>query len=119
LPFLLEAQRSWSDSLASEYNYIAQYNTALANFEFAKGSILRFHGISLSEGPLPGCAQERAVVHERERTNALVLRERASPVPQPPCDLQRGSLGLPRLPPEGVPSLPALFQNGPNIASPQ
>jgi hypothetical protein len=32
--------------------------------------------VSIGDGPLPQCAQVRAVEHERQRTQALVLVER-------------------------------------------
>ena len=80
LDLLLEAQRFWADALSNEYTAIAAYNKSLAQFEFAKGSILIHDNIVISEGALPNCAQVRAVEHQRERTAALVLRERAQPV---------------------------------------
>src|SRR5205823_1180839 len=66
LDILLEAQRFWADALREEYNAIAQYNITLAGFEFAKGTILQHDNVVISEGPLPQCAQVRAVDHERE-----------------------------------------------------
>src|SRR5262249_37091036 len=36
-----------------------------------------------SEGPLPACAQERAVEHERERTKAVILRQPPLPYAHP------------------------------------
>ena len=52
-----------------------QYNNALATFEFAKGTIMQHNGVYIADGPLPNCAQIRAVDHERERTRALLLQE--------------------------------------------
>lgn len=77
LDILLEAQRFWADALRSEYESIVRYNQALAGFQFAKGTILQHNSVSVAEGPLPECAMIRAVEHERERTTAFVLRERA------------------------------------------
>src|SRR5262249_30863047 len=76
LDILLEAQRNWADALRTEYQFIAQYNTALAGFEFAKGTILQHDSVIIGEGPLPNCAQIRAVEHEKERSKAIVIRER-------------------------------------------
>ena len=42
-----------------------QYNNALAGFEFAKGTIMQHDNVSIAEGPLPHCAQVRAVEHEQ------------------------------------------------------
>src|SRR5262249_23114972 len=88
-------------------------------FEFAKGSILPHDSIYITEGPLPRCAQVRAVVHERQRTLAKVLKECQPPI-QPAChtdaavpvinptlarppttlpELQRNQAPLPQMPP--------------------
>ncbi|HEX4590763.1 MAG TPA: TolC family protein [Gemmataceae bacterium] len=79
IDILLEAQRNWADSLASEYTAIVNYNTALAGFQFAKGTILPYDNVSIAEGALPQCVQVRAVEHIRERQKALELRERPDP----------------------------------------
>lgn len=110
---VLQAQRQWSDALASEYNAIVQYNIALAQFEFAKGTLLQHDNVVISEGPLPQCARVRAVEHEQERAEAIVLRERATPVGYTPCDPQSGLGGLPKLPADEAPSLPSLWKAAP------
>jgi outer membrane protein TolC len=79
LDTLLEAQRFWADALNSEYQSIVAYNNALAGFEFAKGSIQGHNNIHIAEGPLPASASIRAAEAARQRTAALVLRERAAP----------------------------------------
>src|SRR5262249_55174712 len=108
--FILEAQRFWSEALANEHSFIAQYNTALAGFAHARGTILHCHNVAISEGPLPPGVQKRAVEHEEERTRAIIVRERARPVAHPPINLDKGVTGLPELPHNQAPSLPALFQ---------
>jgi outer membrane protein TolC len=118
LDTLLEAQRFWADALNSEYAAIVTYNNALVAWEFAKGTIMQHDNIVIAEGGLPCCAEVRAVEHERERTTALVLRERAAPVG--PCSC--GSTGnngvslpaaLAATPPlKDVPSLPAVSEPG-------
>jgi len=111
LDFLLEAQRLWADALRAEYQAIADYNNAMARFEYAKGTIMQRDNIVIAEGGLPQCAQVRAVEHERERSSALVLRERAKAVTVPCCRVEGGTLmGLPDLPPSSAPSVPALFE---------
>src|SRR5262249_19347275 len=105
LDILLEAQRNWADALRSEYDFIRQYNNALAGFEFAKGTSLQHDNVVIGEGPLPQCAQVRAVEHERERSKALVLRERAKPVG---CD-KGCAAPLPALPPDAAPSVPSVI----------
>ncbi len=111
LDFLLEAQRLWAEALRLEFDFIAQYNSALARFEYAKGTIMQHDNVVISEGGLPQCAQVRAVEHERERSKAIVLRERAKPVTIPCCRFEGGALlGLPELPRSTAPAVPALFE---------
>ncbi len=120
LDILLEAQRFWADALNSEYASIVQYNNALVSFEFAKGTIMQHDNIVVAEGGLPCCAQVRAVEHERERTAALVLRERAAPAsgagcascaaPAPALSLPAAMSSSPPL--KDVPSLPAVTEPG-------
>ena len=112
---LLEAQRFWADALANEYSSIVQYNIALANFEFAKGTILKHNNIHVSEGALPGVAQVRAVEHFRERTKALVLHERENPIIHGVTDENSGNPGLPQIPKDSAVSLPALLKDAPAL----
>jgi outer membrane protein TolC len=81
---LILALENWANSVSGVYSAIVQYNNALATFEFAKGSMLAHDNIYITEGPLPGCAQVRAVEHERQRTMAKVLKECGPPI-QPAC----------------------------------
>jgi outer membrane protein TolC len=110
---ILEAQRFFSEALANEYNTIGQYNSALAAFEYAKGTLLHHNNVIIGEGPLPACAQEEAVKHFEKRTRALVLAERKHPVH---CanDCGQGP-GLPVLPAHGAVSLPALREGAPAV----
>jgi outer membrane protein TolC len=121
LDFLLEAQRVWADALRDEYNAIVQYNNALISFEFAKGTIMQHDNVVIGEGPLPNCAQVRAVEHERQRSKALVLRERAQPVAHPAIHSPEGVIpGAPVIPDGESPSLPSLLEGqGPAPAMPQ
>src|SRR5262249_41640265 len=64
LDILLEAQRFWANALTNEYAAIAEYNQTLAAFEWAKGTLLRHDNVHIAEGPLPACAQVRAVAHQ-------------------------------------------------------
>lgn len=88
LDILLESQRVWSDALRDEFNALASYNAAMAGFEFAKGTIQRHDNVYVAEGPLPQCAQVRAVEHERMRAKGLILKERA--IPEGACDTLPG-----------------------------
>jgi outer membrane protein TolC len=119
LDFLLEAQRLWADALRAEYLAVADYNSALARFEYAKGTIMQRDNIVIAEGGLPQCAQVRAVEHERERSSALVLRERAKPITIPCCRVEGGTLpGLPEMPQSTAPSIPALFEGQAGLEKP-
>jgi outer membrane protein TolC len=111
LDFLLEAQRVWADALRDEYNAIYQYNNAIATFQYAKGTILQHDNVVIGEGPLPQCAQVRAVEHERERTKSIVLRQRAEPVIHPPIQGDHSAVpGIPALPAGESPPLPSLLE---------
>jgi outer membrane protein TolC len=115
LDFLLEAQRVWADALRDEFNAIYQYNNTIATFEFAKGTILQHDNVVISEGPLPHCAQVRAVEHERERTKALVLQERAQPINHSVYQGADGAIpGVPDLPKSTLPSVPSLYEGLPS-----
>ncbi len=105
----LDALRQWTASLSTEYQAVVDYNNALVALEFAKGSILQYDSVAISEGPLPQCAQVRAVDHERERTAALVLRERAVEARRL-VPTHGSATGLPHLPSHDAPSLPALLE---------
>jgi outer membrane protein TolC len=97
----LQVQRDLADAIAREYAAIAEYNSALAEFEFAKGTGMRYNNVNLSEGPLPPWVQKRAADHERERTAAAIkVRERPAHDPaalSPPHPLGPG-VGTPFLP---------------------
>jgi outer membrane protein TolC len=76
----LQVQRDLADAISQEFSAIAQYNSALAQLEFAKGTIQRYNNISVNEGPLPPHVGKRAADHIKERTEAaLTLRLRQSP----------------------------------------
>jgi hypothetical protein len=115
LDIVLEAQRFYADALSNEYAAIVSYNNALAGFEFAKGTILQHDNVVISEGPLPGCVQKRAVEHERERAAALVLRERANPIVPAPCQPDHFQPPIVDLPNNKPVSLPALLEKAPPV----
>jgi outer membrane protein TolC len=115
LDILLEAQRVWADALRDEYAAIVQYNNSLATFEFAKGTILQHDNVVITEGPLPQCAQVRAVEHERQRDKALILRTRPDPSLAAPCCFDKGEFGIPKLPAHEAPPMPALLGNQPPL----
>jgi hypothetical protein len=81
----LDSQRRLALALQKEYEAVAEYNSTLARFEWAKGSIMVHDNVTISEGPLPECVQGRAVENERQRTSGLILMERptARPITHP------------------------------------
>ena len=87
----LDAQRLFAEALSAEYQAIVDYNIALANFQFAKGTILEYNNIYIAEGPLPKFAMAAAADHFEARSRALVIRERE----RSPEELQRERLSLP------------------------
>lgn len=97
----LNVQRDLATAIATEFQAIANYNSALAQFEFAKGTIQRYNNVSVGEGPLPPWAQKRAADHIKERTEAaLKLREReVLPPPAGPAAIGGATVG----PPTGTP----------------
>jgi hypothetical protein len=112
---LQNALQNYSNALSGEFSFIAQYNTAIAQFEFAKGTIMQHDNVQIAEGSLEGCAAVRAVDHEKERGKAIILRERASAVDYATEDSKGTCVGLPVLPKDGAPSIPALIDKAPPL----
>ncbi len=77
---LLEAQRFFAQALASEYSAVRDYNNSIVTLEMVKGTIGQHDNVVISEAGLPTAVSERAVEHQRKRSAALELRERAVPV---------------------------------------
>ena len=101
-------------AVAAEFRAIADYNTALAVFEFAKGTVQQYNNVTIGEGPLPPWVHKKATDHIRERTEAaLKLRERDV---QPPPGGPAAQGGAPVAPPTGsglFDSLPHYVENRP------
>jgi hypothetical protein len=97
----LTAQRDLADAIRQEFAAVAQYNASLAQFEFAKGTILRYNNVQMQEGPLPIGVAKRAADHERERAAGIKLRERPAQdnAPQSPPHELAPAVGSPTLPP--------------------
>ncbi len=95
---ILDAQRRYAAALVKEYTAIAEYNNSLARLEWAKGTILKYNNVHISEGPLPQCAQVRAVEYEKERSRSIVARERPDSLSQPGrlCAVKSSEVLLPR-----------------------
>jgi len=80
LEYLLDAQRSWADALATEYQAIVTYNNALAGWEYAKGASMAYAHVRFTEDTASDDEEVRAVEQERDRTREKVRREKAAPV---------------------------------------
>jgi outer membrane protein TolC len=76
----LTVQQQLATAIANESQQIANYQIALATFEFAKGTIQQYNNVSVGDGPLPPWVQKRAKDHLRERTEAA-LQIRQQPMP--------------------------------------
>jgi outer membrane protein TolC len=114
LDLLLEAQRFWADALAQEYAAIVSYQNALVGFEFAKGTILQFNNIHITEGAVPACVQARAAEHFRQRKVALPIRTRSVPpgtLADKPDPMHLPGQGAPGT----APSLPAAWSDRPPL----
>ena len=74
--FLLDAMRRLVAAQLKEYNAIEEYNSDLSRYEWAKGNSMKHNNVVIADGNIPICAEVSAVKHERERSQAIVLRER-------------------------------------------
>ncbi|MBV9121818.1 MAG: TolC family protein, partial [Planctomycetes bacterium] len=110
IDLLLRAQREWVDALREENRAICNYNMALADFERQKGTIMQYENVSISEGPLPVCAQDRASEHIREWKRSLVLKKAPAPAAEPETSSCSGPPAPQVLPgPAGPQALPPLL----------
>jgi outer membrane protein TolC len=93
---LLQAQQNLALVIAQEYAAIANYNTALASLEYAKGTIQRYNNVTVGEGPLPDYVNKKAADHFAAREHAIKLREHpASEQPLPPLGARPEASGQP------------------------
>ena len=80
----LTVQQQLATAIANESRAVADYNIALCQFEFAKGSIQSYNNVSVGDGQLPPWVGQRAADHIRERTEAAIkLREQPMPAGGP------------------------------------
>ena len=73
----LTVQQQFAVAIAAEFRAIADYNTSLAIFEFAKGTMQQYNNVTIGEGPLPPWVCKKAADHIRERTSAALQAPRA------------------------------------------
>jgi outer membrane protein TolC len=73
LNLLLEAQRRRAQAQATYYQWISEYNKALADIHCRKGSVLEYNGIAFEEGPWARKAYWDALGRARELDAARPL----------------------------------------------
>ena len=101
----LTVQQQLATAIAAESRAVSDYNIALAQLEFAKGTSQPYNNVSVGEGPLPPWVSKRAADHIRERTEAAIkLREQPMPAGGPaagghPVSQLGSTSSLLRLPP--------------------
>jgi hypothetical protein len=66
----LDAQRRLADAEANYYRSLVEYELAIKNVHFEKGSILEYNGVFLSELPSPAKAYQDAYEKIKMRTRA-------------------------------------------------
>jgi outer membrane protein TolC len=108
---LILAEQSWSTAASNLYSAVVQYNNALATFDFARGAIQERDSVYLGEGALPRCAYTRAVEHERQRTQAIVLAERSTHPSHLQAGLSPDAQHVPMVPLDPTTPLPTLMEN--------
>ena len=64
---LLDAQRRRAEAESAYYRSLADYNRAIMQVHFRKGSLLEYNGVYLAEGPWPGKAYFDALRRARKR----------------------------------------------------
>jgi outer membrane protein TolC len=70
---VLEAQRSLAEAESAYYRAVVDYNKAITQVHFRKGSLLEYNGVYLAEGPWPGKAYFDARRHARARAASIPL----------------------------------------------
>lgn len=110
LDLLLEAQRRLAEAESSYYNALAEYAIAIKNVHFAKGTLLAYDGVALSEDGWRAADYADAAERELRRGKPWPLNYASAQAPlvtTRPYDQQiapgSASLGLPGLPPFGAP----------------
>jgi outer membrane protein TolC len=73
LDLLLDAQRRRAEAESAYYRSLVDYNQAIMNVHFYKGSLLDYDGVFLAEGPWPGKAYFDAMRQARKRDAGLYM----------------------------------------------
>jgi outer membrane protein TolC len=73
LDLLLDAQRRRAEAETAYYRSLVDYNIAIMNVHYRKGSMLDYDGVYLAEGPWPGKAYFDALRQARKRDASMYL----------------------------------------------
>lgn len=118
---LLQSQQRRADAESAYYRSLVDYNIAIMNVHFYKGSLLEYNGVYLAEGPWPNKAYFDALNRARRRDASWELNygftrpDVISRGPNPPFEAIPGQfveplpLGAPAVQPE-----PAAVDHGPD-----
>ena len=81
LDLLLEAHRRLADAESRQYQALAEYAIAIKNVHYAKGTLLEYDGVTLSESGWPAKAYADASERERLRGKPLPLNYASARAP--------------------------------------
>ncbi|OHB68202.1 MAG: hypothetical protein A2V70_11705, partial [Planctomycetes bacterium RBG_13_63_9] len=70
---VLDAQRRLAEAESDYYESLVNYNKAITNVHYRKGSLLEYNGVHLAEGPWPGKAYFDARRQARQRDASFYL----------------------------------------------
>ena len=73
LDLLLDAQRRRAEAESAYYRSLVDYNQAIMNVHYRKGSLLDYDGVYLAEGPWPAKAYFDALRQARKRDAGLYI----------------------------------------------
>jgi hypothetical protein len=73
LDLLLDAQRRRAEAESAYYRTLVDYNKAIMNVHYNKGSLLDYDGVYLAEGPWPGKAYFDAMRQARKRDAGIYM----------------------------------------------
>jgi hypothetical protein len=112
LDLVLDAQRRRAEAERDYFRSLIDYNLAVTQVHFRKGSLLEYNGIYLAEGPWPKKAYFDAVRHARKRDASYYLdygSSRPQVISRGPyaqhAGVEPGGMDGPLFGPEGSPTL--------------
>ena len=93
LDLLLDAQRRRAEAESAYYRSLVDYNQAIMNVHYRKGSLLDYDGVYLAEGPWPAKAYFDAMRQARKRDAGMYhgLRLHAAQRDEPRTRMSNGS----------------------------